>query len=738
MLTILRWIGIVLSALLAVAFTVAAVVYFSPGLQKSLALRVLNEQPGIQTQIGHLRVSFTGLQAGQVFILQGRNGVSVDSVSLSWQLLSSLRERRAVVSRIAVDNLFIDASHWVRNPILLDPGRGLATGGQPDDDDGDLEMDFPSERLPLPGLPSLEQGLQPVPAPALEMLKDLLFGDGLLPFLQSQQIPVTIERMHLTMSLLLPDRQSARGSLALQNFKPGMESVLSLDMQFFDPLMFAGWQHYAVTGTAQIPLNRAHRPEELSLQLTTILGYPAGLPRSVLPINLNGKLRPTATGEVIELQLVLDQAMAPALTSRMAFNRNSRQWAVQAVLAGSPPAAEPKTALPVNLAITLGRTPGDELAIRGTLSGDQLQASAWIEFMQGLLPFVATEPAPTVVAAAPARNGSAASPPDSARPAGGTHAQPVPVQRGSAVALPTAPAPAPFWQGLAGELELFLRAVHWQEWVFNEVRTDLSMRSDRIDSPGGFKFMDASMQWTGSLTFVHGSDHPYRLHGTLEGRNLDGGAILAMQAGPAAKLWEGIFRLDGTAHSQAADIQWLLPNLQGRLHLQSNEGTLRLMGGENTRSNNIQQMLGGIGNLLGGGAGNLTSATDELMRQLREVVYHHMSLEISRGADLHFVLDQLDVRSRDLRFTGNGTVFFDPNIDFQHNQLDLALRLSAKGSLHDRLSALRLTAGMPDDFGYFAGPRFVVGGTLVQPNNNLKEILTQALRNALVPNRGTQ
>ncbi|MDV7401257.1 hypothetical protein RZS08_58110, partial [Arthrospira platensis SPKY1] len=91
---------------------------------------------------------------------------------------------------------------------------------------------------------------------------------------------------------------------------------------------------------------------------------------------------------------------------------------------------------------------------------------------------------------------------------------------------------------------------------------------------------------------------------------------------------------------------------------------MRLMGSETRRTDNVQQLLGGVGALLGGGAANLAGAGEELMRQLREIVYHHMSLEVSRGPDLHFVLDQLDVRSRDLRVTGSGTLFFDPTVEF--------------------------------------------------------------------------
>lgn len=111
-------------ALIAAVLSVAVVVFFVPDLQKSILLHFLDKDPRRGYQIESFKLHPDGLEASNIFVLEGLNGVEIRELELRGALLPLLTQRKIVVNSGRFERVFIDLSH-LRAGDMVDMGRYL-------------------------------------------------------------------------------------------------------------------------------------------------------------------------------------------------------------------------------------------------------------------------------------------------------------------------------------------------------------------------------------------------------------------------------------------------------------------------------------------------------------------------------------------------------------------------------------------------------------------------------------
>ena len=199
-------------------------------------------------------------------------------------------------------------------------------------------------------------------------------------------------------------------------------------------------------------------------------------------------------------------------------------------------------------------------------------------------------------------------------------------------------------------------------------------------------------------------------------------------------LLEGKFDASANLKAQAPNLGSFANNLQADIELSSSGGTLRLL--DKNSVSGMSTSLGGLalkttGELLGNRVKEL-SGIGELLGMFEKLDYSKIYISARRGSDLSIEIEDCSVETKDFLIKASGKVGYDETLEFAQNEINLPVNIYAKqGNVAELLKSCGFTEQGGGLKGYAKGPEFKVYGTLANPQNNLKEILLESVKDSL-------
>ncbi|HVS52573.1 MAG TPA: hypothetical protein VHD62_09470 [Opitutaceae bacterium] len=348
----------------------------------------------------------------------------------------------------------------------------------------------------------------------------------------------------------------------------------------------------------------------------------------------------------------------------------------------------------------LGRT-ANEFSFNGKLSSAQLV----VDDFQAL---AALAPSAPSTASAPAANAPANS-------------------RASNSPAPVAikPDAQPFWQGVAGHVDVDLKKIQYgRDYVVEGITGGATISAQRLalENLGG-KMKDNAFKVTGAVTFTPKQPQPYTLSGSADVGGLDVGAILRA-ANPTEKpALETILTLTAKAEGHGATLADLAQNVYGAFDVKGGKGTLRALGRKGETIGTVSSIVGLLGQARGS---DTTVAVGELGRELDEMAFDTLTMHVERAADLTMKFTNVEFLSPSTRLTATGTVAHQPGAALADLPFQFDVKLAGKEHMAQLLNRVGALSGTQDDKGYYPmAVSFPVNGTLNKVNNGLWKILAQ-------------
>lgn len=199
-------------------------------------------------------------------------------------------------------------------------------------------------------------------------------------------------------------------------------------------------------------------------------------------------------------------------------------------------------------------------------------------------------------------------------------------------------------------------------------------------------------------------------------------------------LLEGKFDASANLKAQAPNLGAFAANLQADIELSSSGGTLRLL--DKNSVSGMSTSIGGLalkatGELLGNRVKEL-SGIGELLGMFESLNYSKIYLSARRGSDLGIEIEDCSVETKDFLIKASGKVGYDETLEFAQNEINLPVSIYAKqGNVAELLKSCGFVEQSNTLKGYAKGPEFKVYGTLASPQNNLKDIILESVKNSL-------
>ena len=249
----------------------------------------------------------------------------------------------------------------------------------------------------------------------------------------------------------------------------------------------------------------------------------------------------------------------------------------------------------------------------------------------------------------------------------------------------------------------------------------------------------SSAKVSGVVSFDASAPTPYALTGELSIDNFSANSLLTSLDPSKAALVDGKFNVSGNFGGRGLTLPDLENKIEGDLQLTSKGGSFNALsvgiGSKVQDPSRIASAVASIGGLASALTGrkdvsdiaSKAQAVAEFCKALSPIHYDQLSVSLSRGSDLNFILKDFSLISPDLRLLGTGQVTYDPTIPMAEWPLSLAFSLRARGRTVDLLKKANALEAKPDDLGYTACTiPFNVAGTVGQPDTGeLQQSLTK-------------
>ena len=672
----LAFIGLMVAAAMAVAL----VFYFSPDLQRKLVLKGLQEGYGEEARLDYLRVSLDSFELRGLHISSEDESLDLEKVEARfdfWNLTGDVPE----IETIVVTGFDLDiAAHG-----------GTSLGAKySTSKDANVGVDTPSHQQP---------GVEGV--------------------------PIRIGRVAIDGRVKLPQEREVRLNFLLQDLAP--DATASLDAQLFlanhDPgqayqdadLRYVGSLHQTVAGMpdhgeGELIVRLRESPDgdwmetraktrfegnteqfsaavtDLDLATLSRLSF-CNLSRPLasgkLDLNLQGR---TGSPNVVEGSLSITEIRpegyagdpwAVRIAPVARFNDADKTTQLDATITLTAPATETLATISANV----DATDDDLLRFDATAQADVLDTDDW----QPLLVLLPESEGP-----APERDPS----PDKEAP----------------------------WSGLEGTVLVELQRLVTAGHVLTGLSVEATVENgESVSTTVRLQSNGTPITASGDIRFLADSpDVPYALRGGVQVKTLNVTPFLKPTDPRHPAMLEGVFNVDGEIASSAPNLSFLADNLTGKLDLTSaGAGIFRPLG-ENT---SVAQ---GVSGLLGALTGSVRELNwiQMVVDQLEEIPYRQMTFKLSRDENLNFVLNEMDLVSRETRIRGNGIIRFQEDVDLLSLPMDLQFQIFAKGKLAEALaSGKQLRSTQPDELGFLPGPPLPIRGSLGDPESLLVNLL---------------
>jgi hypothetical protein len=358
---------------------------------------------------------------------------------------------------------------------------------------------------------------------------------------------------------------------------------------------------------------------------------------------------------------------------------------------------------------TLGRT-ANEFSFNGKLGSTQLI----VDDFQALAAL-----APSSPTAAP--NATAAPRSAGANPAANSPA---------AADATAKPDMKPFWQGVAGHIDVDLKKIQYgRDYVVSNVTGGATISATKLalENLGG-KMKDNAFKLTGAVTFAANQPQPYTLAGSADVGGLDLGAILRAANPDEKPALETTLAITAKVDGRGANLATLAQNVYGQFDVKGGKGTLRALGNKGEKIGTVSSIVGLIGQARGS---DTTVAVGELGRELEEMPFDTLTLHAERAADLSMKITNVEFLSAATRVTATGTVAHQPGVALTDLPFQFDVKLAGKEHMAQLLNRIGALSGTQDDKGYYPmAVSFPVNGTLNKVNNGLWKILAQTAARA--------
>lgn len=682
--TLFKVILAIIAFFVAAAAAILLAFYYSPGLQKKVALGVLQSGFGEESRLDHVSFRLGSLQLRGLHISSGEESLDLEELDARfdfWSLNDEVPEIEAVVIRGLDLDIAAQGGASLAKKFESAEGREVSKPAA-----AETSAEFPGVpvrigtidldgRVKLPGEREIKAAFQlrdlapGATAPVEARIFIAAHAPG-GPYQDAELILKGSLRQSPTGSL---DRSEGEFIVRLRD-APEADWVETRTRTLFegDPQSFSlsieGVDLAALSRLSIFNLSRPMASGNLDFQLQGRTGEPTVVEGNLSVTDLRPEGYPDARYTVV---------IEPEIESR----DSSKRIKVSAPIRLSGPT----TVTNATLAADLDASDEEMLRFDATVQADVFNADDW----QPLLSILPREEGPD------------------------------PAQERD-----PAPDPRPAWAGLDGNLLVELGRLV----AAGNVLTDLSLNAvvengERITLQTAAKSNRTPITASGSLAFLPDRpDTPYRLDGGFRVESLDVTPFLKPpQSGQPAML-EGIFDVAGDFQSTAPNPAFIPDFLTGSLQLNSaGAGIFRPLG-ENT------SMAQGVSGLLGAFTGSVKELgwVQMVVDQLEEIPYRQMTFKLSRDENLDLVLKDLDLVSRETRIRGGGTIRYQEGVDLLSLPMDLQFQLFAKGRLAEALrTGGQLRSSQPDDLGFLPGPPLPVRGSLAQPESMLMNLLME-------------
>ncbi|MDR2512376.1 MAG: AsmA-like C-terminal region-containing protein [Puniceicoccales bacterium] len=256
---------------------------------------------------------------------------------------------------------------------------------------------------------------------------------------------------------------------------------------------------------------------------------------------------------------------------------------------------------------------------------------------------------------------------------------------------------------------------------------------------------DSTLNTTGHLKYQKDQPEPYSLSANASVRSVPFRDWLERFKPEAANTIEGRFNATATLNATAKKRKSILKNLELQALLTSQNGRIRVL----KMDNDTVRALGDLTDLAGGLVDIVEGfkphaqlgkkkAPLQAFRQIQDYLndfpFEQAELRLRRERNGDVVLERLLIRNESLLMQGSGNIANQPGLALADCPLNLQAGFSARGSLADLLSELKVLYTEKDANGYRAGPRFQIDGTLNGLQTDLLATLLKAAQDSMLRN----
>ena len=243
------------------------------------------------------------------------------------------------------------------------------------------------------------------------------------------------------------------------------------------------------------------------------------------------------------------------------------------------------------------------------------------------------------------------------------------------------------------------------------------------------QLMGAPLNLGGGLTFDESAATPYGLKALVSLKQFDLGKFLTTTKMTPSSPVDGLFDVDGKAHSGGETLAVLVSNVQGDFTLQSQKGVFRplMASDKGIQAGAAVVGIAGVVNSLTGNKVGAVDTLNQLVSFIQQIDYDKLYVHANRGENLNIDLDHMVVQGPEILLTGAGSVTHEVGVAVPQQPLYAKAQLGAQGDAAKMLNELGLLTGKQDGQGYYLGPTFEVKGTASSPDlSQLYTVLQQA------------
>jgi hypothetical protein len=282
----------------------------------------------------------------------------------------------------------------------------------------------------------------------------------------------------------------------------------------------------------------------------------------------------------------------------------------------------------------------------------------------------------------------------------------------SASAGPSISPPAP-WPGFESEINLAADRILYGTSTFCDCDARIVSTEDSVD------VQRLSFRWDKATVAVDAQmqrfNEGYEARSTAQVEQLQSSSIFRLcndvcrsPVGTKYDVVTGAFDSDIQLFSRGMNIDEIMRNLRGNIHVSSVDGVIEPLRQQGAVAKTVVGVAGAALSLLG--QSNQMGVLDVITRYFQRIPYDAFEIDLSRGEDFVLRIDRASIANRDIHVFADGFVEVKPSRPPADQALRVATYWNARSEPMASLFACDATR--TDELGYFVGPTCVLGGTL--------------------------